>query len=105
MAGKGADRATAHVLSVGMSPVTMVQGEKPCRDKEQGKTEGREKTEPYGPMLESHDALVSCREYAEVPEVGGNIALSALKRNRIAHSQKIDIQGSEFDLVPSTGPK
>ena len=75
MAGKGADRATAHVLSVGMSPVTMVQGEEARRDKEQGKTEGREKTAPYGPMLESHDSLVCCREYSEVPDVGGNIDL------------------------------
>jgi hypothetical protein len=51
VAGEGTDSTTAHIPSVGMSPVAMDQGKDTCRDKEQGQTDGRKKREPYGPML------------------------------------------------------
>jgi hypothetical protein len=55
MAGECADGATAHLLSVYMSSITMDKGNCTRRRQEQDNAEGKENTDPVEPIGGPHD--------------------------------------------------
>ena len=90
MAGKGAQRTLACFLSVRMFPVTMDKGEDACRDKDQDKTESKEKTGPGGSMCGQHEETRLVRgQSCQVTDMVRNIDLSAGKHNPVADVQLV----------------
>ena len=54
MACEGADRATRHVRSVGMSPIAVGKGMGSRRHEKEHGTKGQEDTNPLVPIIETH---------------------------------------------------